>query len=65
MSLSTHTWPKSWKRANIHCLPRVKIPVGNGDYRGIIVTPVVARALKKVVYRLHALGIAKDNLSNS
>ena len=62
MSLSNNTWPKSWKRANINPLLKVKkIPVGNGDYRGINVTPVIACALEKVVYGLHALEIVKDN----
>ena len=65
LSLSTHTWPKSWKSANINPLPKVEIPVGNGDYRGINVTPVIARAFEKVVYRLHAQEIVENNLSNS
>ena len=47
LSLSTHTWPKVWKRANINPLPNTDIPVKDGDFRGINVTPVIARAFEK------------------
>ena len=47
LSLSTHTWPKSWKRENINLLPKVDIPNEKGDYRGINITPVIARAFEK------------------
>ena len=49
LSLSTHTWPTSWKRANIKPLPKVDIPKSNQDYRGISITPVIARAFKSLV----------------
>ena len=41
------------------------MPVGKEDYRGINVTPVIARAFDNLVYRLHAQEIVEDNLSNS
>ena len=50
LSLSTHSSPESWKRANISPLPRVDVPKENGDFRGISVTPVIARALERAVY---------------
>ena len=54
LSLSTHSWPGSWKRANINPLPKVDFPKADSDYRGINVTPVIARAFEKVVYQTHA-----------
>ena len=63
LSLSTHSWPGSWKRANINPLPKVDIPKSNSDYRGINVTPVIARASEKVVYRTHVRRAVKENLS--
>ena len=44
-----HSWPLSWKRANLNPLPKVEIPLDNTDYRGINVTPVIARAFEKIV----------------
>ena len=48
LSLSTRTWPKVWKRANINPLPKTDIPVKDDDFRGIN-----ARAFEKVVYHNH------------
>ena len=42
-----------WKRANINSLPKIDIPLGDGDFQGINVTPVIARAFEKVVYQSH------------
>ena len=50
LSLSTHSWPGSWKRANINPLPKVDIPKADSDYGGINVTPVIARSFEKVVH---------------
>ena len=49
MSLSTHSWPNSWKRANINPLPKIEpmFPYENSDYRGINVTSVIARNVQK------------------
>ena len=63
LSLSTHSWPDSWKRANINPLPKIDLPKENSDYRGINVTPVIARAFEKVVYNTHAKAIIERNLS--
>ena len=42
-----------WKRANINPLPKINIPKGDGDFRGIKVTPMIARPFEKVVYQSH------------
>ena len=63
LSLSTHSWPDSWKRANINPLPKIDLPKENSDYLGINVTPVIARAFEKVVYNTHAKAIIERNPS--
>ena len=63
LSLSTHSWPGSWKRANINPLPKVDFPKAHSDYRGVNVTPVSARAFEKVVYHSHARKAAEECLT--
>ena len=46
LSLASNTWPSSWKRANVNPLPKVDIPRDKTDYRGINITPVIARAFE-------------------
>ena len=41
----------SWKSANINPLHKVEISKDNGDFRGINITPVIARTFEKVVYK--------------
>ncbi|PFX11865.1 hypothetical protein AWC38_SpisGene24269 [Stylophora pistillata] len=65
LSLSTHTWPDSWKRANVNPLPKVNMPIEDSDYRGINVTPVIARLFEKVVYRTQAQSVIENNLSHT
>ena len=50
LSISTQCLPSSWKRAIITPLPKVDVPEALGDYRGIHMTPVIARAFEKIVY---------------
>ena len=63
-SLSTHTWPDSWKRANINPLTKVRHP-----QRGLWlptrhhVTSVIARTFEKVVYHTHVQVVIEKNLS--
>ena len=64
-SLSTHTWPDSWKRANINPLTKVR-----HRQRGLWlprhhVTSVIARTFEKVVYHTHVKAIVEKNLSPS
>ena len=65
LSLSTHTWPDSWKRANINLLPKFDILKENSDYRGINVTSVIARTFEKVVYHTHVKAVVENSLSPS
>ena len=63
LSLSKHSWPLSLKRANLNPLPKVEIPLENTDYRGINVTPVIARTFEKTVYKTYVKGIVENHLS--
>ena len=65
LSLSTHSWPGSRKRANSNSLPKVDFPKADSDYRGINVTPVIARAFEKVVYHMHGRRAVEECLSPS
>ena len=63
LSLSTHSWPESWKRANIRPLHRVDVPKENGDFLGISVTLVIARAHERAVYNTHVRLVMEDHLN--
>ena len=65
LSISTRCWPSPWKCANINPLPKVDIPKAKGDYRGINITPVIARAFEKIVYRSHAQDVIEDHLCST
>ena len=65
LSLATHQWPRSWKRANINPLPKVDVPVAREDFRGINVTPVIARALEKAVYKIYPQRPVEEQLLDS
>ena len=65
LSLATHSWPTSWKRANIKPLPKVEVPKENLLYRGINITPVIARAFEKAVYHTHGKQVAEESLSQT
>ena len=65
LSLATHQWHRSWKRANINPLPKVDVPVARGDFRGINATPVIATALEKAVYKIHAQRPVEEQLLDS
>lgn len=51
LSLSTQRWPCAWKQANVYPLPKIDIPVQPQDFRGICVTPVIARTFERVVVK--------------
>ena len=53
LSLGFSTWPSMWKRAHVTPLPKVDVPKGKTDYRGINITPVIAHAFEKVVCNMH------------
>ena len=65
LSLRTQTWPMVWKEANIDPLPKIDIPVKDSDYRGINVTPIIARAFEKVVYKCFCKDTMEGYLSNN
>ena len=65
VSLKTGKWPSSWKRAHVMPLPKIDIPKGKQDFRGIKITPVIARAFEKSVYNTHARDIVEQHLSST
>ena len=65
LSSSTHSWPSSWKRANINPLPKETLPVEDSHFRGINITPVIARVFEKSVYYTHVESILEKCLSTT
>ena len=65
LSLASNTWPSSWKRANVNPLSKVDIPKDKIDYRGINITPAIARAFEKSVYNTHARDTVEQHLSTT
>ena len=63
LSLSSHTWPDSWKRANINPLAKVDLPKEDGDFGGINITPVIARTFEKLVYNSQVKSTVEEILS--
>ncbi|XP_068757446.1 uncharacterized protein [Montipora capricornis] len=63
LSLASHTWPTSWKRATIKPLLKVEIPKSYQDYRGINITPVIARAFERIVYQNYVKDTLEKNLT--
>ena len=55
LSLKSSTWPSSWKRAHVTPLPKVDVPKDKSEYRGISVTPVIARAFERAVYNIRSM----------
>ncbi len=63
LSLSSHTWPDSWKRANINHLAKVDLPKEDGDFRGINITSIIARTFEKLVYNSQVKSTVEEILS--
>ncbi|CAH3019894.1 unnamed protein product [Porites evermanni] len=56
----------SLERSNINPIPRVDIPKEKSDYRGINITPLIARALyNKAVYNTFGKEAVEENLSTT
>ena len=53
LSLASGIWPLAWKQANVKPLPKVDTPSTFSDYRGINITPIIARTFEKEVYRIY------------
>lgn len=60
LSLLTHSWLGSWKRASIK---PPDFPKADSDYRGINVTLVIAMAFDKVVCHRHARKAVEECLT--
>jgi len=43
----------------------IGVPVARGDFRGINVAPVIARALEKAVYEIHGQQPVEEHLLDS
>ena len=54
-----------WKRANITPLPKVEVLKENSRYRGINITPVIARAFEKAVYHNYGKQAVEGSLSQT
>ena len=46
-------------------LPKVDVPKGKTDYRGINITPVIARAFERSVYNIYARDTVEQHLSST
>ena len=64
-SLRNSEWPTSWREANIQPLPKVETPIEYSHFRGINITPVIARIFKKTVYQKFAKQHIESHLSNT
>ena len=62
LSLCSYTWPEAWEESNISSLPKVDTPSQHQDFRGINVTPVIARCFKKIVYHKFSKHTCEENL---
>ena len=62
LSLCSYTWPEAWKESNISPLPKVDTPSQHQKFRGINVTPVIARCFEKIVYHKFNKHAFEENL---
>ena len=62
LSLCSYTWPEAWKESNISQLPKVDTPTQRQDFRGINITPVIARCFEKIVYHKFSKRAFVENL---
>ena len=58
-------WPKRWKEADISPIPKVDIPEVKADFRGVNVTPVIARSFERTVYVCFSKKYIEEFLSDS
>ena len=64
-SLAQQKWPSRWKEANINPLAKVNIPSEYADFRGINVTPVIARCFERTVHYIFNKNCTEDFLNDS
>ena len=65
LSLCSYSWPVAWKESNISPLSKVNTPSQHQDFRGINVTPVIARCFEKIVYHKFSKHAFEENLSST
>ena len=65
LSLARQVWPSHWKEANINPLPKEATPVEYADFRGINVTPVIARTFERTVHNIFNKRCMEEYLNNS
>ena len=65
MSLAQQSWPSCWKEVNINPLAKVDILEAYADFRGINVTPVIARTFEGTVYSIFNKKCVDDYLNDS
>ena len=53
----------AWKETNIIPLQKVDTPVQNSEFRGIKVTPVIARCYERTVYHHYSKNQSEENLT--
>ena len=62
-SLFSYTWTTAWKGAHINPLQKVDTPVQYSDFRGINMTPVIARCFERTVYHHYSKKLFEENLT--
>ena len=62
LSLCSYTWPEGWKESNISPLSKADTTSQHQDFRGINVTPVIARCFEKIVYHKFSKQAFEENL---
>ena len=50
-SLMTGTFPTLWKKAYVHPVPKVKVPLTPSDYRPICILPALSKVLERIVHK--------------
>ncbi|CAB4001893.1 Hypothetical predicted protein [Paramuricea clavata] len=63
--MATSMWPRLWKIANINPIPKVDIPKIKKDFRGINITPIIARAFERIVYEHFSKDTFERELNNN
>ena len=53
----------AWKETNINPLQKVDTPVQNSEFRGIKVTPVIARCYERTVYHHYSKNQSEESLT--
>ena len=66
LSWKKHTRPSAWKQANINLLPTCKVhtPLEYQDFRGINVTPIIARCVERIACRTFSKSMIEAILSS-